>query len=1119
MIAASPVLNTSRISPTAAYNGNTLLGYCNATDAEGDYLSYDYKWFTNNILNYSGVSIDNTLCYQETSNISASCGSSSIGSYECIGDWHASLVCANTYDGNWSSYGSPLLNSGLWNATVYINYTKPSNALPTSLWQYKGATISGSCTAGPITNISIPSSCWNQVILQFSAYLQYSSGGGGSLGYVYCYNGSAYQYLADLSIPTGCPRLYEEGIWWNYNGTPQSIEMNVNNISNVESLNNYTFSCRAYDGSSYSSYLNSSTLQVSDCNIPISGSTTLSRNYNCNAVNAFNMSPNSILNCQGHTITGSNPSYNIENGTTYGIYGASGDNYTIKHCNFTGFDYGIGLFYGDVYLDNVSSSGNALLDYSFAGSVNMNFTKKSMLNSLMNMTLFGYSSDPVSVFTLRVNDINSGYDDMWNSINSLFTFTDITIPISKSLAFASTTYITFDIGEYTPSNGTINLVSNAEYLDLTADGTNYGATSEGWTQGETDIKNISSPSTSVNNLLIVRLTKSNGALTYYINDNLVGTTPAYVTGDNSYYQKIFNVTSSKLSSSGQQAIKIIAGSSQNTVYLDYILLASTTNISYAANGTYILVVSEFNTGTSFNTTPLKIYNSTKVNVDSYNMTNIQPNLKGNIFYHYLIPQSKDETYYLECSANVSNGKQIKYSSNYSLILDSILPSILSVTTSLNVLVNTNFDLAYNITETYIDLTTTKVEYQSTNYTLTNRTFQGNSNILNKTISFTSPGTHPVSLFAYDKAGHLSTYAFNIASSEPTLTTSKSTNQSYIYNVTYLNITDSNTKVNKIMKVILSVRGNGSAYINTYNVSYNIENSDKANNMYVVKNNSNLVNFTNLSTSINYLTDAWNNTNSYDVYFNNTLYYTIPDAIEYELENTGTENQRLFYVSSHNTTYSFTDVWVLVPIRTPYDRTNMKLTLKECTAGVNWVAKTCDTWTDITTDLYEESLSTYNGGHYPTYSDLQTNQKSQLMIKVPSLSSRMFLLDSVSGPETTWSSETVQPPGSSGDTAQAGGISTTDSESKSSSLLTVPKSLLVKDAPFYIIVLRFIVEGFINFVASVTHLLQSLSIGWNETSVFFLMLGITIVGIIIVLMSGSSKQQRVKEWNESSLLKL
>lgn len=49
-----PIMLSSRITPTTAYTNDTLLGYCNATDVDGDNLTYHYRWFINGTINNTG---------------------------------------------------------------------------------------------------------------------------------------------------------------------------------------------------------------------------------------------------------------------------------------------------------------------------------------------------------------------------------------------------------------------------------------------------------------------------------------------------------------------------------------------------------------------------------------------------------------------------------------------------------------------------------------------------------------------------------------------------------------------------------------------------------------------------------------------------------------------------------------------------------------------------------------------------------------------------------------------------------------------------------------------------------------------------------------------------------
>lgn len=94
-----------------------------------------------------------SVCYQETANVSTSCGGLSTGSY---------------------NYGNDYL---------YVNYSKPSNSVPTSIWQVKHG-----YGCGTPYNISIPTLCWAQSSLQFRFY----SSGSNSNTTPYCYNGSSW---------------------------------------------------------------------------------------------------------------------------------------------------------------------------------------------------------------------------------------------------------------------------------------------------------------------------------------------------------------------------------------------------------------------------------------------------------------------------------------------------------------------------------------------------------------------------------------------------------------------------------------------------------------------------------------------------------------------------------------------------------------------------------------------------------------------------------------------------------------------------------------------------------------------------------------------------------------
>jgi len=122
--------------------------------------------------------VNASICYQETANETSVCGGLDTGGYLCSGIWaDPQAACSMVYDANWTSAGWGLAgNTGY----LEINYTKPTNATVSSLWQV--ADISGT------DNLTINQTCWdydaNQLL--FRGYVS----DGGNTGVWQCYNGS-----------------------------------------------------------------------------------------------------------------------------------------------------------------------------------------------------------------------------------------------------------------------------------------------------------------------------------------------------------------------------------------------------------------------------------------------------------------------------------------------------------------------------------------------------------------------------------------------------------------------------------------------------------------------------------------------------------------------------------------------------------------------------------------------------------------------------------------------------------------------------------------------------------------------------------------------------------------
>lgn len=158
------------------------------------------------------------LCYQETANITATCGGLATGGYcvNCNGNdnagWDQIYDVSRIYDGDWNTYST---SWGIpWpsypaNASININYSKPLNALSTSLWQVKD---------GIIKNLTVPLNCWNLEPLQFKIVNEFWFYGNWRT-YWMCYDGISWNVL-NMSGGNGTENQYhvfpyEESMWWN----------------------------------------------------------------------------------------------------------------------------------------------------------------------------------------------------------------------------------------------------------------------------------------------------------------------------------------------------------------------------------------------------------------------------------------------------------------------------------------------------------------------------------------------------------------------------------------------------------------------------------------------------------------------------------------------------------------------------------------------------------------------------------------------------------------------------------------------------------------------------------------------------------------------------------------
>jgi len=176
-------------------------------------ISKIYNGTNTDTIAYSNVQFPQTdlslfpttsMCYQESANVSTSCGGLANGNYSFGAGW---TNPNNLIDGDWNTYATATASGYILN----ITYKKPISATMGTKWQVKDA------IQGP-SNGTIPLSCWNAFSDSLNLYLFLSGTGHTTYG---CYNQTDPIPLLS-NIPTFY--IYEEAIWWN-------ISANVTNVS------------------------------------------------------------------------------------------------------------------------------------------------------------------------------------------------------------------------------------------------------------------------------------------------------------------------------------------------------------------------------------------------------------------------------------------------------------------------------------------------------------------------------------------------------------------------------------------------------------------------------------------------------------------------------------------------------------------------------------------------------------------------------------------------------------------------------------------------------------------------------------------------------------------------
>ena len=252
-------------------------------------------------------------CYQESANVSTSCGGLATGGYSNTSGWDVFSSPSYLFDGDWNS--PAYVDTSFVHTDAYgmVNYTIPPGGSTASLWQIRYATYHH----GPLITANLStSSCNYNGTLRFAIGSHYNVSNYYNDWYCCSLNSCAPPTMDSQTLPAGwtllstysstdfeATEVAEEAMWWIPNTTAPGT---------------------------------------------------------CFTVTAQNVT----LNCAGHSITGNNTV------GTYGVY-SNMLNTTVENCkilNFTNQIYYDGSNAGLILNNTLSGTGPALLNISGIGN-------------------------------------------------------------------------------------------------------------------------------------------------------------------------------------------------------------------------------------------------------------------------------------------------------------------------------------------------------------------------------------------------------------------------------------------------------------------------------------------------------------------------------------------------------------------------------------------------------------------------------------------------------------------------------------------------------------------------------------------------------------------------------
>ena len=254
--AAVPVMNTSGIAPDSPSTQYDLDGYCKANDTDSPTVYFEYKWYLNGALNSSAN-------HSASAYLPNQDWYSSTGAWRQVVDGSLTDGVSNVFDDDWGTSAYPKNTDESVYAYPTYNLT-PYQPVVNATWTVKWY-------ATPARTVTVPSQCLFHESINLSFRIHAYRTGGNGHGYAHweCDKGS-WDKVAGSSFETYFSENYrtyiqEESVNLSYR-EPESqaslLKLSTISHDSPAKNENWTFSCRAFDGTNYSEWLNSSSVTV-----------------------------------------------------------------------------------------------------------------------------------------------------------------------------------------------------------------------------------------------------------------------------------------------------------------------------------------------------------------------------------------------------------------------------------------------------------------------------------------------------------------------------------------------------------------------------------------------------------------------------------------------------------------------------------------------------------------------------------------------------------------------------------------------------------------------------------------------------------------------------------------